>query len=209
MAKDYLTKELEKYEKSRKAERLDSNTAVADFDKSENNDSADTEYDNRFETQLVDALVRTSGFMFIIFILIVVVIAAIVFVVLKWHGVSLDFDITDIVERSLDDSFDTDDTTSNIVEISLSESTRTPVDDHISYEGVEPGNQYCITFAAYEVAKVSGDNVDSKLKSSIRKSLLQSQATQSRQVCHIIHQSRLILYSLSTLGIDYQRNKVL
>lgn len=209
MAKDYLTKELEKYEKSRKAERLDSNTAVADFDKSENNDSADTEYDNRFETQLVDALVRTSGFMFIIFILIVVVIAAIVFVVLKWHGVSLDFDITDIVERSLDDSFDTDDTTSNIVEISLGESTRTPVDDHISYEGFEPDKQYCITFAEYEVAKVSGDNVDSKLKSSIRKSLLQSQATQSRQVCHIIHQSRLILYSLSTLGIDYQRNKVL
>lgn len=36
MAKDYLTKELEKYEKSKKAERLDSNTAVADFDKSEN-----------------------------------------------------------------------------------------------------------------------------------------------------------------------------
>lgn len=50
MAKDYLTKELEKYEKSKEAERLDSNTTVADFDKSENNDGADTEYDNRFET---------------------------------------------------------------------------------------------------------------------------------------------------------------
>ena len=163
MAKDYLTKELEKYEKSKKA---------ADFDKSENNDGADTEYDNRFETQLVDALVRTSGFMFIIFVLIVVVIVAIVFVVLKWRGVSLDFDITDIVERSLDDSFDTDDTTSNIVEISLGESTRTPVADHISYEGLEPGNQYCITFAAYEVAKVSGDNVDSKLKKQYKKEFI-------------------------------------
>lgn len=169
MAKDYLTKELEKYEKSKEAERLDSNTTVADFDKSENNDGADTEYDNRFETQLVDALVRTSGFMFIIFILIVVVIAAIVFVVLKWHGVSIDFDITDIVERSLDDSFDTDDTTSNIVEMSLGESTRTPVADHISYEGLEPDNQYCITFAAYEV---SGDNVDSKLKKQYKKEFI-------------------------------------
>lgn len=169
MAKDYLTKELEKYEKSKEAERLDSNTTVADFDKSENNDGADTEYDNRFETQLVDALVRTSGFMFIIFILIVVVIAAIVFVVLKWHGVSIDFDITDIVERSLDDSFDTDDTTSNIVEMSLGESARTPVADHISYEGLEPDNQYCITFAAYEV---SGDNVDSKLKKQYKKEFI-------------------------------------
>ena len=172
MAKDYLTKELEKYEKSKKAERLDSNTTVADFDKSENNDGADTEYDNRFETQLVDALVRTSGFMFIIFILIVVVIAAIVFVVLKWHGVSLDFDITDIVERSLDDPFDTDDTTPNIVEISLGENTRTPVDDHISYEGFEPDKQYCITFAAYEVAEVSGDNVDSELKKQYKKEFI-------------------------------------
>lgn len=172
MTKDYLTKELEKYEKSKEAERLDSNSTVADFDKSENNDGADTEYDNRFETQLVDALVRTSGFMFIIFILIVVVIAAIVFVVLKWHGVSIDFDITDIVERSLDDSFDTDDTTSNIVEMSLGESTRTPVADHISYEGLEPDNQYYITFAAYEVAKVSGDNVDSKLKKQYKKEFI-------------------------------------
>lgn len=110
--------------------------------------------------------------MFIIFILIVVVIAAIVFVVLKWHGVSIDFDITDIVERSLDDSFDTDDTTSNIVEMSLGESTRTPVADHISYEGLEPDNQYCITFAAYEVAKVSGDNVDSKLKKQYKKEFI-------------------------------------
>lgn len=172
MAKDYLTKELEKYEKSKEAERLDSNTTVADFDKSENNDGVDAEYDNRFETQLVDALIRTSGFMFIIFILIVVVVAAIVFVVLKWRGVSLDFDITDIVERSLDDPFDTDDTTPNIVEISLGENTRTPVDDHISYEGPEPGNQYCITFAAYEVAKVSGDNVDSKLKKQYKKEFI-------------------------------------
>lgn len=172
MAKDYLTKELEKYEKSKEAERLDSNTTVADFDKSENNDGVDTEYDNRFETQLVDALIRTSGFMFIIFILIVVVVAAIVFVVLKWRGVSLDFDITDIVERSLDDPFDTDDATPNIVEISLGENTRTPVDDHISYEGFEPDKQYCITFAAYEVAEVSGDNVDSELKKQYKKEFI-------------------------------------
>ena len=209
MAKDYLTNELEKYEKSKKAERVDSSTAIADFDKSENNDGADTEYDNRFETQIIDALIRTSGFMFIIFILIVVVIAAIVFVVLKWHGVSLDFDITDIVERSLDDPFDTDDTTSNIVEISLGDSIWTPVAGRINYDGLELGKQYCTTFAAYEVAKRSDDNVDSELKKQYKKEFIAEPGSIKQPSISYYTPKQVNFYRPSTMSIDYQRNKVL
>lgn len=169
MAKDYLTKELEKYEKSKKAERVESSTSVGNLDEYDNNGD---DCDNRFAVQLFDAAISTINVMSIILILVIAVVAVIILVVWIWYSGSSHSDTSSTVAVNVDDLCSTDDATSNIVEISLGESIWTSVTDHLSYKNLEPDKKYYITTDVYEAGKQPDGSIGSELKKQYKKEFI-------------------------------------
>lgn len=177
--KDYLTKELEKYEKEKKARSLESDKRFYNFcedddeddvydykddddmddyeddDTDEYEDDIDDEYvKNNAEDENEDAskgslILNIGG---VIATLIICII--LVFSVVRWINGDSNIDSSSMVEVNLDDSSVIDNTTSTSNEV---ESGSGEVDlssgavvDCISYKGLEPGKKYYINVNVYD-----------------------------------------------------------
>lgn len=173
--KDYLTKELEEYEKSKKSRSLeydkrfynfceddddgmddyeDDNIDDDDMDDYEDDDIDDEYVKNNEEDEDEDSskgslILNISGVIAIIIICIILI-----FSVVRWLNDGSNIDSSSMVKVNLDDSSVIDNTTSTSNEV---ESGSGEVDvssdavvDHISYKGLEPGKKYYINVNVYD-----------------------------------------------------------
>lgn len=189
--KDYLIKELEKYEKEKKARSLESdkefynfyeddddgmddyeddNVDDDDMDDYEDDDDIDDEYvknnaEDEDEDSSKGSLILNIGGVIATIIICIILI----FSVVRWINDDSNIDSSSMVEVNLDDSSVIDNTTSTSNEV---ESGSGEVDvssgaivDHISYKGLEPGKKYYIYVNVY-------DKNENKLKKTYKKELI-------------------------------------
>lgn len=179
--KDYLTKELEEYEKSKKFRSLESDKRFYNFceddDKDDmsgyENDGVGDYEDNDIDGEYVknntedkDEDISIGGLILNIGGVIVAVIVCIIliFSVVRWFNDDSNIDSSSMLEVNLDDSSVIDNTTSSSNEVGASSGevdvNSGAVVDHISYKGLEPGKKYYIYVNVYE----KNENTGKKLK---------------------------------------------
>ena len=184
--KDYLTKELEEYEKSKKSRSLESNKRFYNFcedndkdgmdgyeDDDDNmddyeDDVSDDGYekvgvkDNDEDTSKISIgnLILNIGGVIVTFAVCILLILSII----SWFKDDSDIGSSNMLEVNLDDSSVIDNTTSSSNEVGASSGevdvNSGAVVDHISYKGLEPGKKYYIYVNVYE----KNENVGKKLK---------------------------------------------
>ena len=168
--KDYLTKELEEYEKSKKSRSLEYDKRFYNFcedDDDDMDDYEDDDIDDEYVKNSVEdgdedsskgSLILNIGGVVATIIICIIPI----FSVVRWINDGSNIDSSSMVEVNLDDSSVIDNTTSTSNEV---ESGSGEVDvssgavvDHISYKGLEPGKKYYVYVNVYD------KNTDKKLK---------------------------------------------
>lgn len=168
--KDYLTKELEEYEKSKKSRSLESDKGFYNFCEDDDdgmNDYEDDDMDDYEDDDIDDEYVKNNaedededspkGSLILNIggvIATIIICIILIFSVVRWLNDGSNIDSSSMVEVNLDDSSVIDNTTSTSNEV---ESGSGEVDvssgavvDHISYKGLEPGKKYYINVNVYD-----------------------------------------------------------
>lgn len=189
--KDYLTKELEKYEKSRKYRSLESEkrfyNSCEDNDKDgmgnyEDDGINDECIKNNAEDEDEDTSIGGSTLNIGGVIVTLAVCILLILSVISWFKDDSNIDSSNMLEVNLNDSSVIDNTTSTSNEV---ESGSGEVDvssgavvDHISYKGLEPGKKYYVYVNVYD------KNTDKKLKTYKKEFIAESNNKESIDISY-------------------------